>query len=60
MSKYIGVEQFKNGSQNYMVTYNHNGVDIKTSRKTEREAAKAYDMILIKLGLDPVNILKRK
>jgi allantoicase len=30
------------------------------SCETEREAAKAYDIRLIELGLEPVNILKRK
>ena len=32
----------------------------KAAYETEREAAKAADMALIRLGREPVNILKRK
>lgn len=37
-----------------------NGNKINTTRPTEREAAKAVDLFLIRNGLEPRNILKRK
>ena len=72
-SKYLGKTKFKgvhsqflkrNGKNigiRFMAVHRCNHVIWKSKLfETEIEAAKAYDLRLIELGLEPVNILKRK
>jgi uncharacterized protein YegP (UPF0339 family) len=49
------------GEERFVTRYN-NGNTWSTRKiyDTEREAAKAVDMILIAMGKEPINILKRK
>lgn len=54
--KYV-VKEFKNGKEKFRLRMT--GVSAKRYN-TEREAALAADMQLLKQGREPVNILKRK
>lgn len=56
-SKYVGVSGTRKGKYIYWRAISC-GIQ-KGGYKTEREAAKSVDMILIKKGKDPVNIMKK-
>ena len=57
-SKYKGVSGKSNGGNIYWEIY-YKGY-VKRGFESEREAAKAYDILIISEGKEPVNILKRK
>jgi len=59
-SKYKGVSCVKHKGKYifWRAEFNHPTGRMKSTHKTEREAAKAYDMFRIKIGKPPVNILK--
>jgi len=61
-SKYKGVSIMKNsvGLIEYTYAKTINGNKFKGTYCSETECAKQYDLVLIKNGLEPVNILKRK
>jgi len=61
-SKYIGVYKFINsvGIVEYFYRKTINGTKFKGTFSDEIECARQYDLVLIKNGLEPVNILKRK
>jgi len=61
-SKYKGVSIEKNavGIIGYYYSKTIKGVKYFGRYKSEKECAKQYDLVLIKNGLEPVNILKRK
>jgi len=65
--KYKGVRyvetknaRYKNFKKKWRAALTVRGIRWQCCYLTEREAATGYDMRLIKYGLDPVNILKRK
>ena len=64
LSKYKGVSLFKKKGgkdiENWAAQGSHKGVRWMKTFRTEREAAIGYDMKMIQLGKEPVNILKRK
>jgi hypothetical protein len=52
---------FSHGDKPWRAQHRHKGVRwYGKSRSTERESALDYDKRMIELGLEPVNILKRK
>ena len=62
-SEYTGVT--RNTGQDFMrkpwmASGENNGLRWHSTHKKEREAAKAYDVKMISMGMEPVNILKRK
>ena len=62
-SKYKGVyPYFNNGGKQlfFQSKISINGKIKSKGHKTEIEAAKHYDLMLIEAGREPVNILKRK
>jgi len=61
-SKYQGVYIIKNsiGATSYHYKKKINNVVHQGTYYSETECAKQYDLVLIKNGLEPVNILKRK
>ena len=67
-SKYKGVSKRvcsnstheKTNNSPWQALFSLKGVRWKSTWATEREAALAYDMKMIELGLPPVNILKPK
>ncbi len=63
-SNYQGVKYIANPksvkSKRWEARMMHNGVIKTTTHYEEKEAAKAYDMMLIRIGKEPVNVLKRK
>ena len=61
-SKYNGVCCWKDrtGHLIWNAQFQVNGKREKSHHQTEREAAKRYDMYLIRAGREPVNILKPK
>lgn len=62
-SKYKGIYYDLAGVRNcyrWQASKTFKGIKWRKDCKTEREAAIAYDKKLIELGLEPVNILKRK
>ena len=60
-SQYKGIQHYElNGVEYWKATKEHDfRAKIKTF-PTEREAARAYDIMCIEFGLPPVNILKPK
>ncbi len=60
-TQYKGVaEETKDGKTFFIARKTHKGIRWMKICETEKEAAKAYDIRLIELGLQPVNILKPK
>ena len=58
-SKYEGVSwQTRNDEIIFIARKTYKGINWRKFCQTEKEAAKAYDIRLIELGLPPVNILK--
>lgn len=58
-SKYKGVSwNTKNKNWKAAITYKGEHISLG-QHKQEKDAAKAYDMALIRRGKDPVNILKK-
>ena len=64
MNKYLGIRKVKQrvGKPHFRVAFNHNGVRHEFGRYLdEKECAKAYDLYVIKKGIDrPTNFLKKK
>lgn len=61
-SKYKGVSIIKNevGIINYTYQKTIKGIKFQGRYDSEKECAKQYDLVLIKNGLEPINILKKK
>ena len=61
-SKYKGVVLFEdyNGKIRYRYNKTIKGVSFRGNYDDEKECALQYDLCLIKNGLEPVNILKKK
>lgn len=60
-SKYKGVNKSKRqGKVLWMSQYRANGHNWQKWHKTERDAAIAFDIKMIQIGKNPVNILKPK
>ena len=61
-SKYKGVSIIKNevGIINYTYQKTIKGIKFQGRYDSETECARQYDLVLIKNGLEPINILKRK
>ena len=50
---------FEDGEEWFQVTHEHKDTVTETRCKTLNHAARTYDILNIKLGLEPVNVLKR-
>ena len=63
-SKHKGVTYINNpqsvGQKRWLAKFTYKGKTSQSTYETEIEAAKVYDLMRIKVGKDPVNILKRK
>jgi len=67
-NKYLGKSRYKGvysiinsvGVTHFYYEKRINGTKFKGMYLSETECAKQYDLLLIKNGLEPVNILKRK
>lgn len=63
ISKYKGIYPVispRGGYVMWIASKIHKGKKYRKVLQTEKEAAFAYDKMCLSLGLDPVNILKRK
>jgi hypothetical protein len=61
-SEYKGVSKVRSNGKydTWCANSKHNGINCTKHCKTERQAAIAYDKMMIEQGREPVNILVRK
>lgn len=60
VAKSWGKNQKGKNKTYWVALHTHRGATWRKHCETEREAALAYDKRMIDLGLEPVNVLKRK
>lgn len=62
LSKYKGVSKIreKDHTEKWMYSGTIDGLRFAGKKETEREAAVAYDIVMVKRGRKPINVLTKK